>query len=82
MGDPVAVNVNWQPAVSEAKVPAHVSPVLAVTVADPVGVPDPLTVKLTVTAWPTDEGLELLELITVVLAASFTVSATVSVAEV
>ena len=61
----------------------HVSPVLAVTVTDPVGVPvAPLTVKFTVTAWPTDEGLGLLELITVVLAASFTVSATVSVAEV
>jgi len=49
--------------------PLQVSPVLAFTVTEPVGVPFPLTVKLTVTACPTMEGLGKFAVMAVVLAA-------------
>ena len=53
---------------------------LAVTVTDPVGVPAPVTMKLTVTARPRGEGLGVLDVIAVVLPVLFTVIVTESVA--
>jgi hypothetical protein len=60
-------------------VPLQLSPVDAVTVTLPVGngvpagTPDPETLKLTVTGFPTVEGSGVAEVIAVVLAARFTV---------
>jgi hypothetical protein len=49
--------------------PLQLSPVLAVTVTLPVGTLLPATLKLTVTAWLTFDGLGKCELMVVVLAA-------------
>ena len=48
-------------------VPVQLSPVPAVTVKPPVGVPDPVTVALILTGWPTAEGFALVEFITVMV---------------
>jgi hypothetical protein len=54
--------------------PAQVSPVLAVTVTLPVGVPLPVTEKLIVTGCPTTDGFGELDVMLVVLFALCTVS--------
>jgi hypothetical protein len=65
----VVLNVTEQLPVPELRVPLQLSPVLAVTVTLPVGTPLPVTPKLTVTAWPTGEGLGVFEVMVVLLLA-------------
>jgi hypothetical protein len=61
--------------------PLQVSPVLAFTVTEPVGVPFPVTLKLTVTACVTTEGLGEFAVIAVVLVAFAAVMDWLAVAE-
>ena len=65
---PAVLNVNEQLPIPAAKVPVQLSPVEAVTVTEPVGVPLPCTVNPTVTACPGEDGFGVLEVIVVVLA--------------
>ena len=62
----------------DVSVPVKLSPVLALTVALPVGLPG-ATVKLNLTARPTVDGFRLLAVIAVVVAAWLTTNCTVTV---
>jgi hypothetical protein len=79
VGDPLAVKANDQLPAPALSGPLQLWPVLAVTVTVPVGTPVPVTLKFTVIARPTSEGLGPLEVITRVLVALFTVIVTESV---
>lgn len=79
-GDPLAGNVSEQLPVPLVSVPVHPGPVVLDTVTVPLGVPVPVTLNDTVTAWLIVEGFGEVVVIVVVLEAVPTVIATESVA--
>jgi predicted homoserine dehydrogenase-like protein len=75
----MVVNVNTQLPFAVVRVAVQVSPVLAVTLTEPVGVPALATAKLTVTPCETTDGFGVFAVMAVLLLAF--VAATVCIAD-
>ena|ERR1700722_20959355 len=76
---PLSAKVKVQLPLALLSTPLQVSPVLAVTVTLPVGVPKPVTVNPIITGCPTTDGFGVSDVMVVVLLAGFTVRFTESV---
>ena len=76
---PLLANVNEQLPTAAVRDPVQLSPLEAFTVTLPVGTPSPVTLKLTVTAWPARDGPVAVEVIAVLLTALFTLIVAVMV---
>jgi hypothetical protein len=79
---PLVLKVKAQFPAPAMSVPVQCSPLLAEAVTDPVGTPFPVTLKVTVTIWPTSDGLGVIKVIVVELPAFVTLSFTLAAADV